>query len=111
MLTVFGTILPLISVPIRSEEDLGPLLRMNPLRRFAFGLDSIGDDALLTEFTHFLDNYEKFLTWKEDMGPDSDESGISDEEVRLAASQFSDYIYSALRNSNISPELRKYLLI
>lgn len=111
MLTVFGTVLPLISMPVTSESDLTPLLRMRPLERFASGLDSIGDGSFQQGFEEFLDNYEKFLCWKEDIGVNSDDSCIVDSEVREASSQFSDYIYNVLQHEKISPELRKFLLI
>ncbi|MEW8655433.1 MAG: nucleotidyltransferase domain-containing protein, partial [Candidatus Thiodiazotropha endolucinida] len=46
MLTVFGTVLPLIAKPMKHAEDLREIAVLTPHERFARGLDVIGDESL-----------------------------------------------------------------
>ena len=66
MITVFGSVLPLISLPVTTVEDFIMLTKLTPLERMAHGLDRLADSSMCGEFNEFLDNYEQFLQWKED---------------------------------------------
>lgn len=112
MLTVFSSILPIIALPISEQNQLHDLLRKTPLERLSLGLDVLNDETLLDDYAKFLEHYEMFLSWKEDMGtsiglPDQK----LDEESRIIAAEFSDFLYKALTHENINYELRKYILI
>ena len=112
MLTVFGSVLPLVSMPVSTVEDFVMLSHLTPLERLAHGLDALADSSMHEEFAIFLDNYEQFLLWKED--PDV-EAKMRDpqtkQDARERAHQFSSFLYHALSNSNISYEYRKFLVI
>lgn len=112
MLTIFGTILPLIAKPLSESIEFQELAAFSPHERFAIGLDILDDRTLEEEYIGFLDNYESFLSWKEQMGC-MDE--IADEDLdkksRGAAKQVSDFIYKALSHDTIDSELRKYLVL
>ena len=80
MMTVFATVLPLISTPISSAEEFENYCDLSPLERLAAGLDLLEDDNLKAEWPVILDIYECFLTWKDDddiekyLGDGSEES-------------------------------------
>ena len=65
MLTVFGTVLPLIAEPADSVPKLASLCTKTPLERLATGLDLLGDEGLADRWPGILDVYEDFLSWKE----------------------------------------------
>ena len=112
MLTVFGTLLPLISQPVSTGECVKRLTQKTPNERFALGLDSLNDDSLENEYTLFLDHYEVFVGLKESMGSAQilDDEKL-DRKVREDAKKFSDFIYKVITHSNIDPELVKYLVL
>lgn len=111
MLTVFATILPLITVSDYRKSDLIALTRLPPLQRFSNALDRVNDKSLILEFSEFLNLYDEFLCWKETM----DEVASSDEDFdqlfRKAAKSFSDFIYKVLTHSSLDSELKKYLVL
>lgn len=112
MLTVFGTILPIVTKPVSKGECIKELTGMSPNQRLAFGLDCLKDNSLIENYKSFLDNYETFLSWKEKMGSQNkldDHSLII--EAKQKAQEFSDFLYQALSNSAINNELRKYLVL
>lgn len=112
MLTVFGTVLPLISGTISERGHVRELISLTPHERFARGLDSLMDSSLINEYERFLDDYEKFIKWKEQMSSDSaTPSAELDGEYRRAASRFSDFIHCAVTHKNVPREYRKYLVI
>jgi len=61
-LTVFSTVLPLLSVPIRNHEDMKNLIIKTPLQRLAYGLDSLKDASLTEKFKIFLDTCNRGQT-------------------------------------------------
>ena len=65
MLTVFGTVLPLVARPADSVSTVEDLCEKTPLERLATGLDILGDEALIHRWHRILDIYEEFLSWKE----------------------------------------------
>lgn len=112
LLTVFGTVLPIIIEPISSKERAIALTGMPPHERFSAGLDHLGDTTLMGDYQIFLNDYEAFLQWKEQMGG---ATTLNDEELdvrsRQAAQRFSDFVYAALTHQSIDREYRKYLVI
>ena len=112
MLTVFSTVLPMIAKPVSTQDEFKTLTEKTPLERMAYGLDALGDGILNEKFNCFLNNYEKFLGWKEQENPEkyfSLENNKKD--IADRAKEFSDFIYSSLNHKKIDKELKKYLVI
>lgn len=111
MLTVFGTVLPLIAGLEHSRQEIIELCKLSPLERLAKGLDALGASELKSEFLGFLENYEYFLKLKEEEKIQDDlepnEKKILDEK----AAEFSDFLYRAHMHPNILLEYRRYLVI
>jgi hypothetical protein len=112
MLTVFGTVLPVIAKPITDPGEVKNLTALTPLERFATGLDIIADSELTQSFHEFLNAYEKFLSWKERMGGGNE---LTDDEMgresRIEAQKFSSFIYKALSHDRIEEDFKKYLVL
>ncbi|WP_020183558.1 nucleotidyltransferase domain-containing protein [Methylotenera sp. 1P/1] len=66
MLTVFGTVLPLVTWPVGKVEELVEFCNKTPIERLAAGLERLDDNQLLDEWESILDVYESFLTWKDE---------------------------------------------
>ena len=113
MLTVFSTILPIISKHQYSKKDVLNLCKKNPLERLADGLDDMGDSKLLGRFNKFLDHYEFFLDIKEKMleKKDTDVKTAKKDEINEVAIEFSDFLYDCLSHPKIPKEYRKYLVL
>src|SRR5690606_26870680 len=90
MLTVFGTVLPIVAEPTALQDQVRSLFSRTPLERLAYGLDLLGDYGLQGRFTEFLDTYEQFLKWKESIDAESAEQADFNDLARRAASKFSD---------------------
>ena len=110
MLTVFGTVLPLIAEPADSVPKLASLCTKTPLERLATGLDLLGDEDLADRWRGILDVYEKFLSWKE---RDNVEDFLTEQTtvVNAQAKKLSAFLYDALTHSNVRGELRRYLIL
>lgn len=112
MLTVFGTVLPVIAKPISDAVEVIALTRYSPHERLAIGLDILADHTLKKDYIAFLNNYEKFLCWKEEMEDKKVTSSVKfDEECKTATSQVSAFIYEVLCHNKIEKDLQKYLMI
>ncbi|WP_423909054.1 hypothetical protein [Candidatus Spongiihabitans sp.] len=111
MLTVFATILPIISKHQCSKEDVLSLCKQTPLQRLAVGLDTMGDSKLLAEFGAFLDHYEFFLSQKESMSDKTDIETKEKDELNATAVKFSDFLYKCLSHCKIQREYKKYLVL
>ena len=113
MLTVFSTILPIISKHQCSKEDVLNLCEKNPLERLAVGLDDMGDSELLGRFNKFLDHYEFFLDIKEKMleKEDTNIKKAEKDEINEVAIEFSDFLYDCLSHPKIQKIYRKYLVL
>nr|VFJ62541.1 MAG: hypothetical protein BECKFW1821C_GA0114237_100280 [Candidatus Kentron sp. FW] len=112
MLTVFGTILPLIAKPASTQECVEKLIRFTPLERFAAGLDHLDDDSIADKFMDFLGIYEEFLVLKEEMGQKERLSDpFIDKKTRDMAKEFSWFLHECLTHKNINEEYRKYLIL
>jgi len=112
MLTVFGTVLPIIAKPTTEIEFLIDLVKCPPMERLARGLDILGDSTLEAEFRLFLSHYEKFLATKENMHKTPP---ISDAELdrimREPATAFSGFLLKCLTHDNINQDFVKYLIL
>lgn len=112
MLTVFATILPIISDPSFNIDKLHKLVVLSPLKRLAVGLDYINDDELASEFNEFLSHYEFFLKTKEDMGSKKSLDDVTlDRKTRDSAKEFSGFLFKCLTHQNINYEYKKYLVL
>jgi len=110
MLTVFGTVLPIIAKNISSIDELIGLYNKSPLERLAEGLDTIGDQNLSNDFPQFLDHYEQYLSWKDDPNIENKLATIKPD-IRKAADQFSGFIYKALNHESIDLYYRRMLVL
>lgn len=110
MLTVFSTVLPLITLE-HTHKDIIDLCKHSPLERLTQGLDFLNAPDLMSSFPTFLENYEYFLQLKEaekirdDL--DATEKRVLDEK----ADEFSLFLYNALTHPNVPMEYRRYLVI
>jgi predicted nucleotidyltransferase len=112
MVTVFGTVLPLILQPAATAEELAPLCRKRPLERLAAGIDMLRDGSLAALWPRILDIYEEFLQWKEDDNVEQLlERGSLRELVRRNAEELSQYLYAALTHDRIRADYRRYLTL
>lgn len=111
MLTVYSTVLPLISGFISEEEELIKLLDIPPLERLSKGLDSLKSTQLLCkDYDTFLSNYEYFIHTKET----ADLSKMDEKTKKCLnnkAKEFSAFLYKALNDNSVSEEYRQYLVI
>lgn len=112
MATVFGTILPIVAEPIVEPNSLKKLLARTPLERLAYGVSLLNDQELVNQWPEILDNYETFLTWKED---DDVEKHLRDGNMKIMvksnAEKFSSYLYTCLTCEKIPYEYRRYLVL
>ena len=112
MMTVFGTVLPLIVEKNDDASSIESLCRKTSLERFALGLDWLEDDRLLEEWPEILDNYESFLSWKDDDDVEKYlKEGAQKETVRDYAERLSNFFYRALTHEKITLEFRRYLIL
>jgi len=111
-LSVYGTILPLITKPIKEIDEFIELTKKSPLERMAVGLDHIDDNSMKEGFSEFLEIYEEFLGWKEE---DDIEKLMRDSDLRnnsrTKARIFTKFIFQALMHSSIDERLKRYLVI
>ena len=111
MLTIFGTVLPLVTRRIYDIDSARNFVKLSPHQRFAEGLDFLEDDCLAKKYGMFLNDYERFLRLKEDM---EDNQKIPDHEfgrIDHAASRYSAFIYRALTHEKIQSEYTRYLIL
>jgi hypothetical protein len=112
MLTVFGTVLPMVSEPVITSHAFLRLVERNPIERLVEGLSVLRDRHLERQFPRFLDTYEAFLEWKDNDEVEGRMTTPSRKaEVRRAAEFFSAFLYEALTHRKIDAEFRRYLLI
>ena len=111
MLTVFGTVLPLITKQIHDIYSAREFLKYSPHRRFAEGLDFLEDGEVNEKYGTFLDDYEQFLCLKEVMENNQEMSKEAFDQIRIVASRYSDFIYHTLTHRKIEPEYIRYLIL
>ncbi len=112
MLTVFGTIVPVVAKPITDSDSLFELCQLTPMQRLAYGLEQLGEGRFDGGFNMLLEDYEQFLAWKED---DDIESKMTDPNVKNSADEtakrVANFLYEILTSENIALDLKKYLVI
>jgi len=112
MLTIFGTILPLISKPASTKECVINLIKLTPLERLAIGIDYMKLKDIQSGFVEFISIYENFLKLKENMGSKSSPDDTSfDRETKKMENSFSWFLYKCLTHENINKEYIKYLIL
>lgn len=109
-LTVFSTVLALVTGKIVTEPELLSFVDKVPLERLAFTLDGIGDDALLTGFAQFLDDYESFLAAKSHSELEEKRREII-ENLRGKAAHFGAFMHSAFESDKLNKALVQYVMI
>nr|VFK19463.1 MAG: Nucleotidyltransferase domain-containing protein [Candidatus Kentron sp. LFY] len=110
MLTVFGTIMPLIATPSPNREAIEALTKKTPMERLAIGLDYLGDNSMEEKFKEFLDVYEEFLKLKEKMKSKPALDKSDDSRVKEMPEIFSWFLYDCLTHRKIK-KYRKYLIL
>lgn len=112
LLTVFSTVLAIISEAVKAEDDVHKLVQLTPLQRVAKSLDYIDDMTLIPRFKILLDDYEQFLSWKDS---DSIEEMLSTQpfhEKRIeCATRFSVFFHDILMHPKVKDEYKRYLVI
>ena len=111
MLTVFGTVLPLITKQIYNIDSARKFVKFSPHRRFAEGLDFLEDDEINEKYRTFLDDYEGFLCLKEKMEDNQEIPQEQFNEIRHVASRYSNFIYRTLTHRRIGSEYTRYLIL
>lgn len=110
MLTVFGTVLAIISrEPKITETEIIELTALSPHERFAQGLDHLNDSGLEQDYKEFLNDYKYYLEFKEKLIDEPDDSEKT--KINEAAARFSRYIYTAINHKNILEPLRHFLVL
>ena len=105
MLTVFGTVLPLVSRPVDTVEELEALCKKTPLERLAVGLDLLNDSRLKGRWSEILDGYKEFLSWKENADVETFLTEYKDL-VDERAAALSTFLYDALTHKGIRHEFQ-----
>lgn len=111
MLTVYGTVLPLITGAEHTRKEIFGLCKCSPLERLAIGLDKLNAPELKTEFSKFLENYEYFLKLKEEEEIRDDLESEKKKVLDVKAREFAAFLHSACMHPNIEEEYRRYLVI
>ena len=112
MITVFGTVLPLVLRSVGTAQELAVLCRHTPLERLAGAMDLLDDRDLDQQWSDVLDLYEEYLTWKDDEDVERYlEGGDQKKRVRQHAQTLSKFLHAALTHAKLDPELRRYLVL
>lgn len=110
-LTVFSTILLLLTDEVNSKESLISAIDYVPLKRLAMSFDKINDETMLAGFKDFLNNYEKFLAAKSHAELNNLEpSETIKNDFKIMAQSFGDMINIALMKTSDKSRLFKYLI-
>nr|VFK61604.1 MAG: Nucleotidyltransferase domain-containing protein [Candidatus Kentron sp. TC] len=111
MLTIFGTIFPLISRSDLKRKDIEKLTKLTPMERLAQGLDDLGDDSLVGEFDEFINIYEEFIQLKEKMGEKIEVDDSEYKSMEDKAKSFSEFLYRCLTHNKIEEKYKRYLVL
>lgn len=109
-LTVFSSVLGILTAQVDNYAKFAPLSEMTPMERLAFSLDKLADPALLPQFLVFLDNYEEFLAAKSHAELERLSSADS-EHFRVTAQHFDDFLHSVFESEKLDRKLVRYLVI
>lgn len=110
LLSVFGTVLPLIMMNEVTAEKIELLSSRTPMDRLADGLDALDAPELLSDFQVFLNHYEFFLMTKET----TNFANVTEEiktDLQSRANFVSKFIFNALNHKSVPEEFRRYLVI
>lgn len=111
LLSVFGTVLPLILMKEVTAEKIEQLSSCVPMDRLASGLDNLTDaDDLKARFSVFLDNYEFFLTTKETQNFDT-LTETTKQNLQERADFIACFIFDALNHHSVPSVFKRYLVI
>lgn len=109
-MTVFATVLAMVSDHVDSYQKFEPILALTPLQRLAYALDTIDDKHLLPGFQEVLDLYEEFLAAKSHA-----ELEVLDEEkavrFRATSEQLDTFLHTVLGHQKLDKQLVRYLVI
>jgi len=112
-LTVFSTVLYILSSKSFGKDDLVFMAKLTPLERLATALDNISDMSLCDEYKKILDYYEGFLQLKED--EQIEERLIHDKGLAKKIEHdgifFRQFIYKLLGHSSFDQELKEFLIV
>lgn len=109
-LTVFSTVLALLSERIKTPQDFLAFAELVPLERLAWALDQIDDPSLLSGFVRLLDDYESFLAAKSYASLERKDVYVLDD-FRQKAQHFGDFLYDAVTSSKLKKSLIRYVAI
>lgn len=110
-LTIFSTVLALMSGDIQDKQQLITLCDMTPIQRLASALDAIDDDGLLDGFTQLLDDYELFLQAKAENKVEDRANTRYVNRYSDAAERFGKFFEQAVMSHRIDGVLRRYLFL
>lgn len=109
-LTVFSTVLAIVSKQLNDVEQFKEFSKKVPLERLAAVLDKIDDPNLVSRFKDILCDYESFLAAKSYAELETKDQPTIDQ-FRLKAETFGDFIYDALHSKNLDRSLIQYLAV
>jgi predicted nucleotidyltransferase len=109
-LTVFSSVLSIVTKAVETKEDILMLAEQVPLQRLALALDALGDEQHLAAFCVILDDYESFLAAKSH-GEVEELTDTRKTDFDLKAERFGHFFYDVLMSPKIDASLRRYLLI
>lgn len=111
LLSVFGTILPLILMKNVTADGIEQLSSKVPMDRLALGLDYLMESRSLQErFEKFLDYYEFFLNVKETQNFDKLTNEIKIN-LQEKADFIAEFIFESLNHETVPQEFKRYLVI
>jgi hypothetical protein len=110
-LTVFSSVLAIVSNQIETAKDFKPFVLMTPMQRLAAALDHLADLSLFQEFRAVLDDYEDFLSAKSHKELEGDQRPPPLEEFSEKAQRFDDFLHQAFSSAKLDRALVRYVLI
>lgn len=109
-LTIFSTILLILTEEARSIDDFIRISELVPLERLALALDKLADTTLNPKFGKFLDDYESFLAAKS-FNEVLSQTSQQKSDFKQKADAFGNLIYEAIMSEKIDSRLRRFALI
>lgn len=110
MVTVFATVLAIVTRNVQKAEDFSDMLECVPLQRLCNALSELNDSDLDQRFSRVVADYEQFLKWKESDQPEAELIGLKSK-VDENAEFLSKFLHDALLHSSINPAFRRYLVL
>ncbi|MDH5571498.1 MAG: hypothetical protein OEY89_07015 [Gammaproteobacteria bacterium] len=108
--TIFSTILPMISKPIRSVDEFIDICDKTPMERLSYGLDIINDPLLEDRYKIVINNYVTFLKLKEE--PNIEESlDIVNPKIKEMDEYNKKFLFDVLMHKNIEETYKHYLVL